>query len=206
MRVRLAPRMPPRTADPSTPARPLWPPPRPAPGLEPPAAPAADPAAASAEPELLRVGQIAERTGKTVRALRFYEELGLLTPAQRTKGGFREYDEGALLRIQWIDRLQELGFSLQDIRDFLSSLRELDSGPAAMDQLRTFYARKMLDTRQQISRLQALEAELKDSLSYLSTCRVCAPETPKSTCRSCGEQAHRDAPAPALVAAVHEPA
>ncbi len=196
--------MPPRTADPSTPARPLWPPPRPAPGLEPPAEPPAAPS--SAEPELLRVGQIAERTGKTVRALRFYEELGLLTPAQRTKGGFREYDESALLRIQWIDRLQELGFSLQDIRDFLSSLRELDSGPAAMDQLRTFYARKLLDTRQQISRLQALEAELKDSLSYLSTCRVCAPETPKSTCRSCGEQAHRDAPAPALVAAVHEPA
>ena len=160
--------------------------------------------APDASGELLRVGQIAERTGKTVRALRFYEELGLLDPVQRTKGGFREYDEGALLRIQWIDRLQELGFSLQDIRDFLSNLRTLEHGPAAMDQLRTFYARKLLDTRQQITRLQLLEAELKDSLSYLSGCRACAPETHKSTCRTCGDESHRDSPAPTLVAAVHD--
>ena len=82
---------------------------------------------------LLKVGELADLTGKTNRALRFYEELDLLKPASRTKGGFRLYDPSAGVRIHWIDRLQELGFSLSEIRDFMSSLREHDSGPAAMD-------------------------------------------------------------------------
>ena len=38
---------------------------------------------------LLKVGELAKRTGKTVRAVHLYEELGLLTPAVRSKGGFR---------------------------------------------------------------------------------------------------------------------
>jgi len=154
---------------------------------------------------ILRVGQLAERSGKTVRAIRFYEELGLLSPLQRTKGGFREYDESALLRIRWIDRLQELGFSLSDIREFLGQLRGAESGPAAMEQLRVFYAQKLLDTRAQIERLVSLEKELSESLSYLSACRACAPHTHRSACRSCGEPDHRENPAPVLVAAVHEP-
>ena len=154
----------------------------------------------------MRVGELAERTGKTVRALRFYEELGLLEPAGRTKGGFREYDSGALVRIHWIDRLQELGFSLRDIRDFLSNLKDEDHGPAAMSQLRAFYARKVIDTRQSIQRLQSLERELQDSLLYLQGCETCAPVTPRSACRTCDDTDRHDAEPPPLVAAVHDPA
>ena len=40
---------------------------------------------------LLKVGELARRTGKTARAIHLYEELGLLTPAVRSKGGFRLY-------------------------------------------------------------------------------------------------------------------
>ncbi len=72
---------------------------------------------------LLRVGELARRVNKTTRALRFYEELDLLTPAQRTAGGFRLYHPDTLTRIHWIDRLQELGFSLHDIRSFLDTFR-----------------------------------------------------------------------------------
>ena len=64
-----------------------------------PAALAESPVAARAGEKLLRVGELAEQTGKTRRAIRFYEELGLLHPAQRTKGGFRQYDGAALVRI-----------------------------------------------------------------------------------------------------------
>jgi len=155
--------------------------------------------------KLLRVGELAEQTGKTRRAIRFYEELGLLVPARRTKGGFRQYDGTALVRIHWIDRLQELGFSLPEIGEFLSALREQDHGPAAMDELRAFYARKMLETRQAIRRMQALESELQDSLRYLSACTSCAPETLRAACRTCDDEAHGEGPQPALVAAVHAP-
>lgn len=152
----------------------------------------------------LRVGQLAEQSGKTVRAIHFYEELGLLTPVGRTKGGFRIYEQDALLRIQWIDRLQELGFSLPEIRDFLGDLRAEGSGPAAMHRLRSFYARKLQETQAALARLQSLEAELKESVRYLETCRVCAPDTARAACRTCDEH-HLPGQAPPLVAAVHDP-
>ena len=154
-------------------------------------------------PSLLKVGQLAERCGKTVRAIRFYEELGLLEPAERSKGGFRKYDGSALVRIHWIDRLQELGFSLRYIREFLSTLQGEDSGPAAMKQLRAFYGEKLVATRQAIARLEGLSDELEESLSYLQGCQGCAPITPRSACRSCAEDEHQDTETPVLVAAVH---
>jgi len=157
------------------------------------------------EGPLLRVGEIARQTGKTTRALRFYEELGLLVPVRRTKGGFRQYDRTALVRVYWIDRLQELGFSLPEIGEFLSALREEDHGPAAMESLRAFYSRKLIETRQAILRMKALESELQESLGYLSACSTCAPDTLRTACRSCNDEAHQERPQPALVAAVHGP-
>lgn len=158
---------------------------------------------AGGDAPLLRVGEIARQTGKTTRAIRFYEELGLVVPARRTKGGFRQYDRSALIRIYWIDRLQELGFSLPEIGEFLSTLQEEAHGPAAMEALRGFYGRKLIETRKAIERMKALEAELKESLGYLSACSTCAPETLRTACRSCDDEAHRERPQPALVAAVH---
>lgn len=152
-----------------------------------------------------RVGQLAEASGRTVRAIHFYEELGLLTPVRRTKGGFRLYDQDAFLRIQWIDRLQELGFSLPEIRDFLSDLRSAGTGPAVMHRLRAFYARKLEETREALRRLQALEQELTESMNYLEVCRACAPGTSRSACRTCDEALHSGQQPPPLVAAVHDP-
>ena len=157
----------------------------------------------SAAARIFRVGQLAKETGKTVRAIRFYEELGLLVPIHRTPGGFRQYDESALLRIHWIDRLQELGFSLSDIRDFLSTLEASETGPEAMEKLHTFYARKLIETRQAIARMQSLQSELEESLQYLITCQTCAPKTEKSHCSYCGTGEHEGVDAPALVAAIH---
>src|SRR3546814_7452299 len=56
---------------------------------------------------LLKVGDLARRTGKTVRAIHLYEELGLLTPAVRSKGGFRMYSGLAVKRINWIQKRSE---------------------------------------------------------------------------------------------------
>lgn len=157
------------------------------------------------EGELLRVGQLAERSGRSIRALHLYEELGLLTPAGRTKGGFRLYDESALLRVEWIDRLQELGFTLKDAADFLEDLRGESSGPAAMLALRSFYQVKLAETRATIERLGRLEAELSASLDYLQGCRTCDDQTPRQICPSCTSEPHHGTAAPAMVAAVHDP-
>jgi MerR family copper efflux transcriptional regulator len=153
----------------------------------------------------MRIGELSEKSGRTQRTLHFYEELGLLTPVGRTAGGFRLYDAESLLRIHWISRLQEVGFSLPEIKDFLVELKRRQSGPAMMDELRAFYAQKLDEARTRLAQLRALEKELQDSLDYLAGCRTCAPSTEKHACPSCAVDEHVDKSAPPMVAAVYEP-
>src|SRR5438093_11502042 len=96
---------------------------------------------------LLRVGALAQATGKTVRAIHLYEELGLLQPQTRSSGGFRLYHERAVDRVRWIDLLHGLGFSLPEMRSVLEKWWNADLGPAAMDELRGLFQRKLGQTR-----------------------------------------------------------
>jgi MerR family transcriptional regulator, thiopeptide resistance regulator len=74
-------------------------------------------------PSDLKVGQLAKRTGLTVRALHHYDEIGLLTPTTRTASGQRLYAAADIARLQKILSLKRLGFGLDDIRDLLASPR-----------------------------------------------------------------------------------
>src|SRR5437867_13260437 len=91
---------------------------------------------------LLRVGDLARLTGKTVRAIHLYEELGLLRPATRSSGGFRLYERSAVDRMRWIDLLHNMGFSLQEMAELLRSWWSTDLGPDAMERLRALFLRK----------------------------------------------------------------
>jgi len=135
--------------------------------------------------ELMQIGDLARETGKTVRAIHLYEELGLLTPAGRSKGGFRLYASGALLRIRWIGKLQEMGFSLGDIQTIVREWEHMGSAPGAMKDMRAVYVRKLEETREQLRRLEALTEELVGSVAYLETCDVCDPQRLLSACNCC---------------------
>lgn len=66
------------------------------------------------------IEQVATRTGLTKRTLRYYEEVGLLPPTDRTEGNYRRYSEEDLQRLARIKELRDLlGFSLTDIRELL---------------------------------------------------------------------------------------
>jgi MerR family copper efflux transcriptional regulator len=135
--------------------------------------------------ELMQIGDLARETGKTVRAIHLYEELGLLTPAARSKGRFRLYTREALMRIRWIGKLQGMGFSLGDIQTIVREWERVESAPNAMKRMREVYARKLEETRDQRRRLEALEHELAASLDYLDTCDVCDPQRLLSACSCC---------------------
>jgi DNA-binding transcriptional MerR regulator len=135
--------------------------------------------------DLMQIGDLARETGKTVRAIHLYEELGLLAPAGRSKGGFRLYASDALLRIRWIGKLQEMGFSLGDIQTIVHEWEHAGSAPGAMRGMREAYARKLEETREQLRRLQTLAEELACSMAYLDTCDVCDPQRLLSACNCC---------------------
>lgn len=158
----------------------------------------------SGDPSLLslRIGDLAKRAGKSTRAVRLYEEKGLLGVAQRTDGGHRLYGEDALLRLRWIEQLQHLGLSLGDIRSFLDKLKSADTAPEAMAEARRLFEYKLSTVREQLSTLTALETELIRGVEYLASCEGCAPATEVSECKSCG-QYHPVEPPP-LVRGLHQ--
>jgi MerR family copper efflux transcriptional regulator len=156
---------------------------------------------ATGRSQLLRVGDIAKATGKTVRAIHLYEELGLLKPATRSSGGYRLFDESAVDRVRWIDSLHGLGFSLQEMGELLQAWWQSEIGPRAMEQLRDLFERKLEETRAQMAHHQRLERELEEGLRYLETCENCDAPGPVLACVNC-QQDHGVAAAPSLVAGI----
>jgi DNA-binding transcriptional MerR regulator len=71
------------------------------------------------ESRLLTVGELARKSGVTVRTLQYYDKIGLLIPSEYSEGGRRMYSRGDILRLHQILFLKSLGFSLKEIRDRL---------------------------------------------------------------------------------------
>ncbi|MDH4142704.1 MAG: MerR family transcriptional regulator [Chloroflexota bacterium] len=75
---------------------------------------------ASSGAQLLRIQEVAAETGLTNRAIRYYEEMGLLEPAARSEGAYRLYDRSDLERLRFIRSLRDdAGFSLAQIGQLL---------------------------------------------------------------------------------------
>lgn len=77
----------------------------------------------------MRIGELAERTGVSVRSLRYYEQQGLLA-SERTAGGHREYPECAVDRVIRIQELYAAGLSSRKIAAMLPCMRDADGGPS----------------------------------------------------------------------------
>ena len=144
---------------------------------------------------LIKVGDLARRTGKSVRAIHLYEELGLLSTPVRSKGGFRMYSGDGVKRIEWIQKLQDMGFSLTEIKAFLRVWEESATAPEAMATVREIFTDKLHETKATIARLSRLAEELTESLSYLEGCRSCSPSQGQSECCACEQHdAGREVP------------
>jgi MerR family transcriptional regulator, copper efflux regulator len=149
----------------------------------------------------LRVGDVARLTGKTVRAIHLYEELGLLRPVERSRGGFRLFAPDAVERVDWIGKLQAMGFSLAEVQEFARSLERSQTAPLAMLKVRGMFEQKLKDTRSQIGRLRALEGDLEQGLAYLEGCHWCDPAELPENCTDCAK--HHEVPPPIIVSGMH---
>ena len=152
---------------------------------------------------LLKISELAQEVQLTPRALRHYEERGLITPRERSEGGFRFYHESQRTRLEYIQRLKALGCSLTEIQQLIESWRSQPTAPQGMSALEGMYREKLQGVREALRTLQEVERELSESLTYLEGCHECASEaSPAESCSSC-DRAHD--PAPALVRGITEP-
>lgn len=79
----------------------------------------------------MQIGQVAVRTELSIRTVRHYDEVGLVTPSVRSAGGFRLYTEADVDRLLVIRRMKPLGFSLAEMKDLLAALDVLNDTDSA---------------------------------------------------------------------------
>ncbi|MEH3088915.1 MAG: MerR family transcriptional regulator [Microbacterium arborescens] len=77
----------------------------------------------------MRIGEVADRTELSLRTLRHYDEIGLVTPSARTEGGFRLYTDDDVARILLIRRMKPLGYSLEEMSELLVVVDALAATP-----------------------------------------------------------------------------
>jgi DNA-binding transcriptional MerR regulator len=137
----------------------------------------------------LQIAEVARRSGFTPATLRYYEDIGLLTPPGRTDGGYRLYDETSLERLRFIARAKQLGCSLDEIAD-LASVWDGGRCATVQERLRTTVEAKVADAHAQIAAMTTLAAELQRAAASLSTDPVDGPCDETCACLT-------DDPAPA---------
>lgn len=118
----------------------------------------------------MRIGELAGRTGLNTSAIRYYETVGLLAAPYRT-GGQRRYPDQAIYRVLLIRFAGEMGFTLDEIKLFLSGLRE--DAPVG-SRWRKLAHRKIGEVERTIQRSQLLKALLEHLLECrCASLRVC---------------------------------
>lgn len=105
---------------------------------------------------LLPIGELAAATGTTVSALRHYDDLGVITPAERV-GGKRRFSSETVGRVNFVRGAQKFGFSLSEIRDILDD----QSGRS----------RQIVDEK--IAALRAQQVELATMIDMLEEMKLC---------------------------------
>ncbi len=130
----------------------------------------------------MKIGEVAKKTGVSLRTIRYYEELSLITPVSRSRGGFRLYDEEARIRVNLIQSLQKLELSLKEIRTLMAMkdkgktkgeiatrlLAELKSHHALAEKKRAIY--------------QAIVRDFDEGIRILNECQDCKQMTDQPHC------------------------
>ena len=122
----------------------------------------------------MRIGELGRRTGVSPRALRHYEQLGLLR-ARRRSNGYREYDEHDLAVVTEIRSLAGLGLALEETRPFVECLRAGNESAGSCPDSIAVYRAKLAEVDARLAGLRAVRAELEAQLHAALLARAPQP-------------------------------
>jgi DNA-binding transcriptional MerR regulator len=108
---------------------------------------------------MLTIGRLGVRAEVEPKTLRYYDRVGLVSPATRTPAGYRLYEESAVARLRFIRRAKALGMSLADIRRILAVR---DEGAAPCAHVMELVTRNIGAVEAQITQLEDLRTDLRD--------------------------------------------
>lgn len=117
----------------------------------------------------MRIGEFAERANVSHRTIRYYEREGLLSPAERVGTGYRYYNELSLERLQKVKQLQEIGLSLEEIRDVIDLYFDDSTVVKAKRQVMDILEGHLQDAERRIEELENFRRDALKNLGRLET-------------------------------------
>lgn len=124
----------------------------------------------------LKIGALAKATGTTAPTIRYYEDIGLLPPAQRQEGSQRVYSEADIARVTFIRRCREFGFPIEQVRQLVSLAEDSNrSCLVARDLARGQWE----DVKQKLLELQELERAMA---AFVRSCEQACAGGPGPDC------------------------
>lgn len=133
--------------------------------------------------EMRKIGEVAAEVGLSLRTVRYYEEVGLVTPSGRTEGGFRLYTDDDVERLAFVKRLKPLDFTLDEMRDLIEVRDRLltdeaddDAEQAELRERLAGYAlasrQRCGELREQLAGVEAVTAALEEQVRAASSAAV----------------------------------
>ncbi len=123
----------------------------------------------TSEQTTMHIGELAERTGLSLRTLRHYDDVGLVSASARTEGGFRLYTQDDYDRLILIRRMKPLGFSLEEMAELLRVIDAMDTAPD--DDTRAILDGFITDAAERRTKLQQQLAMADEFVSLLEARR-----------------------------------
>jgi MerR family copper efflux transcriptional regulator len=113
--------------------------------------------------QIVNIGQAAEASGVSAKMIRYYESIGLISEANRTDSGYRQYTGNEVQTLRFIKRSRDLGFSLERIRTLLALWEDRTRKSSDVKKLARQY---IAELEQDIEKLQSI----RDQLQHMADC------------------------------------
>jgi MerR family Zn(II)-responsive transcriptional regulator of zntA len=124
--------------------------------------------------QIMQIGEFAKKAGVSARAVRYYEEMGLIKPAAHSNGGFRLYEGRSLRAIRVIGFLKDLGLTLTEIREIFGIKSREGANPDTIKLLLKIFLEKLDRLEVKIDALEKMRAELVGTIDMLHSCKNCS--------------------------------
>ena len=134
---------------------------------------------------MMLIGDLAARAGVSTRTIRFYEELGMIQPQERTAGGFRRYSDEQLRRLNIISSLKSLGFELERISQLFALRLSMETGGDLANAMIGLLGEQQSEIDRKIEQYAAMKERNARGIEVLRDCLSCSIAVFDRDCHNC---------------------
>lgn len=134
---------------------------------------------------LLKIGEVAQQAGTTVRTVRYYLEEDFISYSDRSDGGFYLFDPNIVEKVKFIKKLKDLGLTLKEIKALYMIRKENATGDDAYKLVVERLTKQQELTEKKIREYQDLKKEISNAISLVNECKGCQKKPNRENCSAC---------------------